>query len=115
MDSLIDFMAEEELNDSSLDKWEMVMKHSDGSITEKLLDSFSESLQKQPREVLTSFYNHRMNPPIELIDIIKSFSHDFGENATDGLSLGYLRQEIAKLADKNAQDYLIKLFEIPNQ
>ena len=115
MDFLIDFLADENLNDSSSDKWELLMKHSDGCVTEKLLDSFSETLHKQPREVLMSFYNHRMNPPIELIDVIKSFSHELGENIAGSLSLGYLRQEIVNLPDKNAQNYLIRLFDIPIQ
>ena len=115
MDFLIDFLASEQWNDNSLNKWEMLMKHSDGSVTEKLLDSFSETLQKQPREVLMSFYNHRMNQPIELIDVIKSFSHELGEHAADGLSLGYLCHEITKLPDKAAQSFLIRLFDIPKQ
>jgi hypothetical protein len=123
MEDLIDRLADEKFNDSSLGKWEILMKHSDGCVSESLSLAFSCVLREQPQEVLSSIYNHRDNLPIGLIDEIKYWAHELGEEQTipdDDLpynypSMGYLRQEIAKLSDKNAQNYLLKLLDIPNQ
>ena len=119
----MDRLADEKFNDSSLDKWRMLMKHSDGCVSESLSLAFSCVLREHPQEVLSSICNHRENLPIEFIDEIKYWAHELGEVQTipdDDLpynypSMGFLRQEIAKLPDKNAQDYLMKLFDIPNK
>ena len=123
MSDLMDLLADEKFNDNSLDKWELLKSHSDGCVSESLSLAFSCVLREQPQEVLSSLYNHRDNPPIEFIDEIKYWAQELGEEQTipdndlpyNYPSMGFLRQEIAKLPDKNAQNYLIKLFDIPNK
>ena len=123
MSDLMDLLADEKFNDNSLDKWELLKSHSDGCVSESLSLAFSCVLREQPQEVLLSLYNHRDNPPIEFIDEIKYWAQELGEEQTipdndlpyNYPSMGFLRQEIAKLPDKNAQNYLIKLFDIPNK
>ena len=117
----MDLLADEKFNNNSLDKWELLMSHSDGCVSEDFSLVFSQVLREQPQEVLMSIYNHRDNPPTRIIEDIKFFADELGEELpdyelpNDYPSLSILRQEISKLPDKNAQAYLFKLFDIPNQ
>ena len=82
MVDLIDRLADEKFNDRSLDKWELLMKHSDGCVSESLSLVFSCVLLEHPQEVLSSIWNHRDNPPIDFIDEIKYWAHELGEEQT---------------------------------
>ena len=108
MGNLIDKLALEKFNERSLDKWELLMKHSDGGVSEYLATAFSGVLHQHPIEVLMSIYNHRDNPPTGIIDNIKFMAHELGEDP----SINDLRQYIAKLPDATASDFLTKLFEL---
>jgi len=108
MGNLIDKLALEKFNERSLDKWELLMKHSDGCVSEYLATAFSGVLHQHPIEVLMSIYNHRDNPPTGIIDNIKFMAHELGEDP----SINDLRQYIAKLPDATARDFLTKLFEL---
>ena len=108
MGNLIDKLALEKFNERSLDKWELLMKHSDGCVSEYLATAFSGVLHQHPIEVLMSIYNHRDNAPTGIIDNIKFMAHELGEDP----SINDLRQYIAKLPDATARDYLTQLFEL---
>ena len=91
------------------------MKHSDGCVAEDLSLCFSTVMREHPQEVLMSIYNHRDNPPTGIIEDIKFMANELGEeedSPNEYPSLGTLRQEIAKLPDAAARDYLTKLFEL---
>jgi len=108
MEDLIDLLSHEKFSERTMDKWELLMKHSDGCVSEYLATAFSDILHKHPQEVLMSIYNHRVNPPTGIIDNIKFMAHELGEDP----SIDDLRQYITKLPDASARDYLTQLFEL---
>ena len=115
MGDLMDLLTQEKFNERSLDKWELLMKHSDGCVAENLSLCFSTVMREHPQEVLMSIYNHRDNQPTRIIEDIKFFAPELGEeedSPNEYPSLASLRQEIANLPDAAARDYLTKLFEL---
>ena len=115
MGDLMDLLTQEKFNERSLDKWELLMKHSDGCVAENLSLCFSTVMREHPQEVLMSIYNHRDNQPTRIIEDIKFFAPELGEEEDSPNaypSLASLRQEIANLPDAAARDYLTKLFEL---
>ena len=115
MGDLMDLLTQEKFNERSLDKWELLMKHSDGCVAEDLSLCFSMVMREHPQEVLMSIYNHRDNQPTRIIEDIKFFAPELGEEEDSPNaypSLASLRQEIANLPDATARDYLTKLFEL---
>ena len=115
MGDLMDLLTQEKFNERSLDKWELLMKHSDGCVAENLSLCFSTVMREHPQEVLMSIYNHRDNQPTRIIEDIKFFAPELGEEEDSPNaypSLASLRQEIANLPDATARDFLTKLFEL---